>query len=119
MSYLKGRVVFIFFICLLNTPKIFGQEQKIKPGDAIDIMVYGHQELSRVVTVSPKGTVDFPFLQNIPVDGLTLNEFRDITSQVHEGMQFDGPFGFSKSSPRKQGKAEIDGAGIQGINGII
>jgi polysaccharide export outer membrane protein len=67
----------IYVLLLLGTVSV-AQEQKIKPGDAIEIVVYGHQELSRVVTVSPTGTIDFPFMQSLPVDGLTLERLREI-----------------------------------------
>ncbi len=53
-------------------------EYKIKPGDVLEIIVYGHEELSRMVTVKENGTVDFPFLQDIPVDGLSIVELREI-----------------------------------------
>lgn len=52
--------------------------KKIKIGDVIEIMVYGQEELTRIVKVSREGTINFPFLENIPVDGLTINELRDI-----------------------------------------
>ena len=52
------------------------QERVIRPGDTIDIVIYGHQELSRVVTVAADGTINFPFMQNIPVDGMPLEELR-------------------------------------------
>jgi protein involved in polysaccharide export with SLBB domain len=54
----------------------------IKPGDAIEIIVptQGAQslELSRTVVVAADGTVDFPALQGLPVDGITLQRFREI-----------------------------------------
>lgn len=62
----------------LFTSMLFAQERRIKAGDDIEVIVYGHQELSRVITVSNQGTVDFPFMQSLPVDGLTLDEFREI-----------------------------------------
>lgn len=76
--------IFIFFllILLLNTgcPEVFGssESKKIKVGDVIEIMVYGQEELTRVVKVASDGTINFPFLENIPVDGLMLDELRDI-----------------------------------------
>ena len=71
------------FFTILATILIFvtilsAQERRIKAGDGIEIVVYGHQELSRIVTVSTQGTIDFPFMQNLPVDGLTLEKLREI-----------------------------------------
>ena len=65
---------FILLFPLLQTMN--AQDRVIRPGDSIDIVVYGHQELSRVVTVGQNGGIDFPFMQNIPVDGMTLEELR-------------------------------------------
>lgn len=61
---------------LLLCPQIMGQERVIKPGDMLNIVVYGHAELSRPVTVGSTGSLDYPFMQNIPVDGMTLEELR-------------------------------------------
>lgn len=69
---------YLLVILLSSTSILLAQERRIKPGDGIEIVVYGHQELSRVVTVSPQGAIDFPFMQNLPVDGLTLEKLREI-----------------------------------------
>ena len=45
-----------------------------------------------------------------------MYEFRDIAAKIHQGVKFDGTLGFTKASPRKQGKAEINSAGVQGVN---
>ncbi len=71
----KILTINILILCIFAIP-ITSQDRVIKPGDSIDIVVYGHQELSRVVTVSSDGTMDFPFMQNIPVDGMTIEELR-------------------------------------------
>lgn len=56
----------------------YPETKKIQYGDVIEILVYGQEDLSRVVKVSPDGTINFPFISDLPVDGLTLNELRDI-----------------------------------------
>ena len=70
------RRLLVWLLCL--TALVSAQERRIKAGDGIEIVVYGHEELSRIVTVSPQGTIDFPFMQNLPVDGLTLEKLREI-----------------------------------------
>ncbi len=65
-------------LLLLLAGLLVGQTRTIRPGDAIEIVVYGHQELSRIVNVSPQGTIDFPFLQSWPVNGLTLDDLREV-----------------------------------------
>lgn len=57
---------------------LFGQERLIKPGDAIEIIAPQSAELSRTVVVAADGTVDFPALQGLPVDGITLQRFKEI-----------------------------------------
>ncbi|MDZ7262180.1 MAG: polysaccharide export protein [candidate division KSB1 bacterium] len=78
MSYFKTFAVLTILTCVLNPSGVPGQERKIQPGDALEIKIYEHEELSQAVTVSPEGTVDFPFLQGIPVDGITLERFQEI-----------------------------------------
>jgi polysaccharide biosynthesis/export protein len=63
---------------LLISLSLFAQSRKIKPGDTIEIIVYGHQELSRLVSISPQGTIDFPFLQNWSVVDLTIEELQEV-----------------------------------------
>jgi polysaccharide export outer membrane protein len=55
-----------------------GQSSVIHKGDILEITVYKHPDLSKNVMVQQDGTVDFPLIAGIPVDGLSLNEFTDI-----------------------------------------
>lgn len=75
MAQLKKLTYLIF---LLIPVSLISQERLIKPGDAIQIVVYEHEELSQTLIVSAEGTVDFPSLEGLPVDGITLQRFREI-----------------------------------------
>ncbi len=44
---------------------------------------------------------------------------RNRASQIHLGVKFDGAFVLSKRGPRKEGEAQIDGCGIQGISRLM
>ena len=44
---------------------------------------------------------------------------RNRASQVHLGMEFDGPFVLPKRGPREKGETEIDCRGIQGISRLV
>lgn len=44
----------------------------------LEIVVPENAALSQTVIVNPDGTVDFPALQGMPVDGITLSRFREI-----------------------------------------
>ena len=56
----------------------WGQEEKIAVGDVISILVYEHEELTKQVTVRPDGTIDFPFVEDLPVAGITLDQLREV-----------------------------------------
>lgn len=68
--------MYLFFF--LTTVSLYGQERLIKPGDAIEIIIPQSVELSRTVVVEADGTVDFPAMQGLPVDGITLQRFKEI-----------------------------------------
>ncbi|MFC1569663.1 SLBB domain-containing protein [bacterium] len=71
-----GFIIFSILIC--SIPHLWAQSQKISKGDILEIIVYNRVELSKTVIVQEDGTVDYPFISNIPVDALTINEFRDL-----------------------------------------
>ena len=71
-------IVLIFGI-VLGAPSLFAQERltqeyRIGPKDVLDIGVVGEAELSRVVRVSQDGTISFPFLGSVDVEGLTKGQ---------------------------------------------
>ena len=43
----------------------------------------------------------------------------DIAAQVQQGMQFDGGFGLAEARPGEHGQTQVDGGGVEGIDGII
>src|SRR3989304_3811528 len=45
-----------------------------------------------------------------------VDETRDVAAQINQRMQFDGRLAPAKVCPRKQGQAQIDGAGVEGVN---
>lgn len=79
---MKNRILktgsFILVLSLSFITQIYSQTPKIQSGNALEIIVYGHAELSRTVTVQPDGTINFPLLEGVPIDGLTVKELRDI-----------------------------------------
>jgi polysaccharide export outer membrane protein len=84
----KILVPAIFLAWLLPAPGIQCQEREIKPGDAIEIVVYEHEELSETVVVSPDGKVDSPFLKGIPVVNMTLERFEELlTTQLSRYLE--------------------------------
>jgi protein involved in polysaccharide export with SLBB domain len=79
VSHLKSFLSFIILTNIIVPSAILSQEQKkIQPGDAIQIVVHNYAELSQTVVVGQTGTVDFPFMQELPVEGMSLQRFREI-----------------------------------------
>ncbi len=58
------------------------QEYRLGPGDVIRIAVFGNSDLSTRVTVRPDGRVTLPLLNEITVQGKTVNQ---VTTEVTEG----------------------------------
>jgi len=56
----------------------WGQGEKIEVGDVINIVVYEHEELTKQVTVLRDGTIDFPFVEDLPVAGITLEQLKEV-----------------------------------------
>lgn len=68
----------IIIISIYCSSPGFSQERTIKPGDAIEIIFSEHESLSQTVLVNPDGMVDYPALQGLPVDGMTLQRFHEV-----------------------------------------
>jgi len=62
----------------LGCNTLLAQHRLITIGDAIEIVVYGEDGLNKTVVVGKDGTVEYPGLEDIPVDGLDLQRFREI-----------------------------------------
>ena len=58
----------------------------VKPGDTLDISVFGHPELSRIATVQPDGAVSFPFLGRVVVKGRTVD---DVGAEIAQSLERD------------------------------
>ena len=43
----------------------------------------------------------------------------DVAAQIHQGVQLDRGFALTKAGPWKQGKTQIDGAGIEDLGGLV
>lgn len=69
---------FIIIFCAFQAPHIFGQVRTIQPGDILEIVVTGNEALSQSVIVNSDGTVEYPALQGLPIDGITLQRLQEI-----------------------------------------
>jgi protein involved in polysaccharide export with SLBB domain len=81
-SPLLGRSLVILAVVavLLVTLSATGarsQEYAARAGDVLDVVVIGDGDLSRLVTVSPEGSIFLPMVGNVNVVGLTLKQIED------------------------------------------
>jgi polysaccharide biosynthesis/export protein len=76
----------IIIICFLLLPNaVFSNPEQsqsenyaVGPGDKLDIQVWGHEDLKRVVEVSPDGTFSFPFIGKIEASGKNVYTLESI-----------------------------------------
>jgi polysaccharide export outer membrane protein len=59
-------------------------EYRINPKDTLEVKVYPDEELSREVTVSKVGTINFPLMGEIQVAGLTITDLEKKMSALLE-----------------------------------
>lgn len=71
----------ILLICAMFPTLLFAghpQERTIKAGDAIEIIVPENEELTKTVLVNPNGMMNYPTLEDLRIDGITLQQFKEI-----------------------------------------
>ncbi len=55
-------------------------DRKIRPDDLLEIAVYGHDELPKNVRVQSDGSLKYPFMKDVKVDGLTAEQMANVLS---------------------------------------
>jgi polysaccharide export outer membrane protein len=62
-----------------GVPGILGDstEYKVGVGDKLEIVVFGHEDMNKVVEVRGDSTINYPLLGNLPVAGQTVAEIDD------------------------------------------
>jgi polysaccharide export outer membrane protein len=69
------RILVILFLILAITPNFaYPAEYKVDSGDVILITVYEQPDLTTKARVNSKGEITFPFLGNVYIKGLTVDE---------------------------------------------
>jgi len=56
-------------------------EYRIGPEDVLDVAIFGHPDLARVVPVRPDGRISLPLVNDVLAAGLTAMELRDILTE--------------------------------------
>lgn len=68
-----------------------GASYSLRPGDIVRITVWGHEDLSGQFQVNEEGTLQYPLLGDISIEGLTVSQLRD---RLRSGLEtlFTAPF---------------------------
>ena len=94
-SYLILAVA-VLTLCLINTGAAAGEPSgadtfKLGPGDHILIDVFGEEDLSMDVQINNSGTLNYPFLGELTVEGLTVRGLEQLITQGLEGPYLVDP----------------------------
>lgn len=80
----------VFVACHQETPTTpvvpVDDDTTLNPGDTFDVRVYGEEDLSATYRVAQDGTIDFPLIGRIAVEGNEPTEIADlIATRLHDG----------------------------------
>ncbi|HJL16252.1 MAG TPA: polysaccharide biosynthesis/export family protein [Sandaracinaceae bacterium LLY-WYZ-13_1] len=64
-----------------TTPPSSGQDTTLGAGDVFDVRVYGEEDLSSNYRVGEDGTIDFPYVDAVTVEGLEPPEVADLLEE--------------------------------------
>jgi protein involved in polysaccharide export with SLBB domain len=68
---------FFSLVVFLIPSLVAASEVSIEIGDVLAIRVQGHEEFTKTVTVNSRGMIDYPFMQNTPVTGMSITALQD------------------------------------------
>ncbi len=84
-------VSLVLVVLLAGTPAFFARENlpyTIGPGDVLEISIWQHPELDRIVTVRPDGRMSFSLIGDVNANGLTPTKLDEvITKRLSEYVQ--------------------------------
>jgi len=81
---MKRLLILIIFIPLV----CFSLDYKVKKKDILEVSVEQAPDLNKTLVVSEKGTIRFPLLGEIEVEGKTLDEVRDLIKNLLKKYYF-------------------------------
>lgn len=105
-KFILKIVLLALVVCLLPLPA--HAEQTITPGNVVNITVLGYPELSTSVLVRPDGTTEYPMLYNVPIDGMTVQELRELILPILTRF-VERPYLFINISEHLQLRVEVQG----------
>lgn len=68
----------------------YQEPYRLDTGDRLRVIVFGQENLTNSYTVDPEGEIAFPLIGQVPVRGLTLDQFdHAVTSRLRSGYLRD------------------------------
>lgn len=67
-----------FLNCLLTQAQQKEEMYRIEPGDLLEIVILGEEELARTLMVMPNGAISFPLVGEVKVAGLTTDQASEV-----------------------------------------
>ncbi|MBL4910587.1 MAG: polysaccharide export protein [Alteromonadaceae bacterium] len=82
-----SRLIVLVFVLLSILPSAFAENTYILgAGDKVEIKVYGQDDLSLNALLGNSGTINYPFLGDIKVSGLTIKQLETL---IFTGLKGD------------------------------
>ncbi|HHE46544.1 MAG TPA: hypothetical protein ENL08_02425 [Bacteroidetes bacterium] len=73
---------FLLLLFLVSGTRSTLAVERINPGHVVKITVSGHPEFTGGFKVLQDGTIEYPLLAGIPIDGLTVDDLKDLLHSV-------------------------------------
>ncbi|WP_137226663.1 polysaccharide biosynthesis/export family protein [Shewanella sp. MEBiC00475] len=89
MKYLTSFLAVILYLSLAILPMIASaetQNYRLGAGDMIVIKVYGEEALTLETQITNSGTINYPFLGSLQLNGLTIKQVEKL---VYDGLKGD------------------------------
>lgn len=83
MHKILHTIVILWFLIVTAIP-VRAYEYRLGPDDLLNITVYREEELDRTLRVSSDGTISFPLLNSITVEGLSVS---DLEKKITLGLK--------------------------------
>ena len=84
MTRMLATLVLVLTLCShtisarAGDPEAADDEYRIGPEDVLDVTLWNHPDVARVVPVRPDGRISLPLVNDVVVSGLTSQQLRDI-----------------------------------------
>lgn len=75
MKVLSACATVLFAVVFVTSVR--ASELSIEPGDVLAITVQGQEQFTKTVTVNSKGMIDYPYMNNVPVTGMSTGALQE------------------------------------------